>query len=249
LRSAVCEQGDVLFLALEDNERRLQERLRKMGVDDPPERLRFCTQWPTGDDAAAEIETWAHSTENPVLAVVDVLARVRDFTGREASYEADYRALVALHDLATRLGIAIVVVHHTRKAGADDPFDEVSGTRGLTGAADTTLVLRRDVTGGPSFRATLYGRGRDIPEIETAIEFSDTDCRWKILGAAGQVAGTAEQQAILDALHDSGEPMRLAEIAETLGKSKSNVANMLRKMVAAGLILKPATGCYAPMKQ
>ena len=246
--TAACEQGDVLFLALEDNQRRLQDRLRKMGVGEPPERLTFCTAWPTGDDAVAEIEAWAHGVEKPTLVVVDVLARVREFTGREASYEADYRALVALQDLATRLGIAIVVVHHTRKAGADDPFDEVSGTRGLTGAADTTLVLRRDVSGGPSFRATLYGRGRDIPEIETAIEFSDANYRWKILGEAWQVADTAEQQAILDALHEAGEPMKLAEIAETVGKSKSNVANMLRKMVAAQLIVKPATGCYTPVK-
>ncbi len=248
LGTAHCEHGDVLYLALEDNQRRLQDRLRKMGVTEPPERLRFCTEWPTGDDAVAQIEAWAHSVEKPVLAVVDVLARVRDFTGRDPSYEADYRALVALHDLATRLGLAIVVIHHTRKRGADDPFDEVSGTRGLTGAADTVLVIKRDNTGGPSFRATLYGRGRDIPEIETAIEFIDEDYRWKILGEAGQVADTVEQQQILDALHDAGEPMKLADIAEALGKSKSNVANMLRKMLDAGLILKPATGCYTPMK-
>jgi len=246
--SIPTEHGDVLFLALEDNQRRLQDRLRKMGVDAPPARLTFCTDWPTGDQAVEEIEAWARGCEKPVLAVVDVLARVREFTGREASYEADYRALIALQDLATRLGIAIVVVHHTRKAGADDPFDEVSGTRGLTGAADTTLVLRRDTTGGPSFRATLYGRGRDIPEIETAIEFCDGDYRWKVLGEAWRVADTVEQQEILDLLAAADEPMKLAEIADALGKSKSNVANMLKKMLAAALIVKPATGCYAPVK-
>jgi hypothetical protein len=245
LGTASCEAGDVLFLALEDNQRRLQDRLRKMGVDKPPERLTFCTEWPTGDDAVAEIESWAHSVEKPTLVVVDVLARVREFTGREASYEADYRALVALQDLATGLGIAIVVVHHTRKAGADDPFDEVSGTRGLTGAADTTLVIRRDVTGGPSFKATLYGRGRDIPEIETAIEFSDDDYRWKILGDAWQVADTAERQEILDLLRSAGEPLKLAEIAKALGKSKSNASHLLRKLVNDSLVIQPAYGVYA----
>jgi hypothetical protein len=243
-----CERGDVLFLALEDNQRRLQDRLNKMGVIAPPEGLTFCTTWPTGDEAVQEIEAWAQGAENPVLVVVDVLARVREFTGREASYEADYRCLTALQDLASRRNFAVVVIHHTRKAGADDPFDEVSGTRGLTGAADTVLVLRRENTGGASTRATLYGRGRDIPEIETALEFSDENCRWRALGEAWQVADTVEQQEILDLLHDAGEPLRLAEIAEALGKSKPNVAKMLRKMVEAMLVTKPATGFYAPVK-
>lgn len=246
--SIPCEHGDVLYLALEDNQRRLQDRLRKMGVDDPPERLTFCTEWQTGDEAVEQIEAWARSVERPTLVIVDVLARIREFTGREASYEADYRALVALHDLAGSLNIAIVAVHHTRKAGADDPFDEVSGTRGLTGAADTVLVIRRDNSGGTSFRATLFGRGRDIAEFESAIEFSDDSYRWRVLGEAWKVADTAEQQEILDLLHDAGEPMKLADIADALGKKKPNVSNMLHKMVVAALVTKPATGCYAPVK-
>lgn len=246
--SIPCEDGDVLYLALEDNFRRLQDRLHKMGVSDAPERLTLCTSWPTGNDAVAEIEEWAHSAERPVLVVVDVLARVREFTGREAKYDDDYRALVALQDLASQLGIAIVVVHHTRKAGADDPFDEVSGTRGITGVADTVLVIRRDNSGGQSHRATLYGRGRDIPEIETAIEFSDADFRWQVLGEAWRVADTVEQQQILELLQANDKAMKLKDIAEALGKERSNVWNMLRKMVDAQLVTKPATGSYAPMK-
>jgi hypothetical protein len=71
------------------------------------------------------------------------------------------------------------VVHHDRKAEADDPFDTVSGSLGLTGAADTILILKRQ-TGG----VTLYARGRDIEERETALHFEKTTCRWSILGEA-----------------------------------------------------------------
>lgn len=242
-----CEHGDVLYLALEDNQRRLQDRLRKMGLSSPPKRLTLCFDWPAGAEAVAAIQEWADACEQPTLVIVDVLARVREFTGREATYEADYRALVELQDKALELGIAIVVVHHTRKAMADDPFDEVSGTRGLTGAADTVLVIRRE-NSGSQYRATLHGRGRDIAEIEAAIEFSDNDYRWKIMGDAWRVADTAEQQEILELLEDAGEPMKLADIAAALDKSKPNVAKMLRKMVEAALVTKPATGCYAPVK-
>jgi hypothetical protein len=51
---------------------------------------------------------------------------------------------------------------------ADDPFDEVSGTRGLTGAADGVLVLKKD---SGSQQPVLYGRGRDLEEVETALQF------------------------------------------------------------------------------
>ena len=58
----------------------------------------------------------------------------------------------------TEIGIAIVVVHHTRKASADDPLDRVSGTTGLTGAADSVITMSRS--------RVLEVRGRDIEETE-----------------------------------------------------------------------------------
>lgn len=237
------EHGDVLYLALEDNQRRLQSRLQTMGYNTAPDRLTFCTQWPTlAEGAVDEIAQWADSTAKPTLVVIDVLAKVRDATsGRDNAYDADYRPVAALQELAGLKNVAILVVHHTRKMGADDPFDCVSGTRGLTGAADTVLVLEKDHANG---RAVLYGRGRDIAEIETAVELDGECGTWRVLGDAGRVAKTIEQQEILDLLKNVGEPMKLAEIAEALGKSKPNVSKMLRKMVDQGLVTKTATGSY-----
>ena len=48
---------------------------------------------------------------------------------------------------------------------ADDPLEAVSGTNGVTGAADAVLVLNRDAKG-----TTLYGRGRDIEDRAIDIE-------------------------------------------------------------------------------
>ena len=239
-----CQQGDVLYLALEDNQRRLQDRMRKMGITDAPERLTLCTEWPVGSEALAEIEAWAGSVERPTLVAVDVLARVREPTNGEANYESDYRSLVALHDLALRLGIAIVAVHHNRKSEADDPFDLVSGTRGITGAADTVLVIRREHNGASSKRATLYGRGRDIPEIERALEFSDRDFRWNVLGDFRAVASTVEQQNVLDLLIRAKRPMKLCAIAGAVGKQPATVRNSLVKMIRTGRVTQPRSGWY-----
>jgi RecA-family ATPase len=59
--------------------------------------------------------------------------KVRPVTKGERGYGEDYSAVAALTKLAGDLGVAIIAVHHTRKAAAEDPFETVSGTFGVTG--------------------------------------------------------------------------------------------------------------------
>jgi hypothetical protein len=239
--SVHCEQGDVLGLMLEDNRRRLQRRLRQMRLAEVPERLRLLTQWPTLDEQCiGEIEAWIASVENPRLIVVDVFARVKgQKRQKETDYDADYRQAAALQALASRHGLAVVIIHHTRKMSAEDPFDEVSGTRGLTGAADTVLVLKKD--GGTP---VLYGRGRDLEEIETALQFDNETGTWSILGEAWQVADTIERRVIQEVLGRSVGPMTPSEVAAAVGKSRQNVQKMLAKMYADGKVEKVSSGRY-----
>ena len=91
--------------------------------------------------------------------VIDTFVKVRPrrHDKSEHQYDADYHAMALLQELATELSLAIVVIHHQRKMESEDPLDTASGSTGLTGAADSILVLNRDGQG-----PTLYGRGRDI---------------------------------------------------------------------------------------
>jgi hypothetical protein len=144
--------------------------------------------------------------------------------------------------LASEFGVAIVVVHHTRKSAAlDDPFEKVSGTQGLAaGAADTTIVLSRDSQG-----ATLYGRGRDIPDFDVAVVFDAGACKWRVLGEAVEVRRTDERNTILAALKAaSGEGMTPREIAAETGMKDANVRKLLGKMVTVGEALKAGHGRY-----
>ena len=84
---------------------------------------------------------------------------------------------------------------------ADDPFDTISGTLGLTGAPDTILVLDRDRSG--SF--VLHGKGRDLIEIEKAVTFDQDSCTWCIAGDAAVIRRSAERNAILGAIREAGE--------------------------------------------
>ena len=241
--SIECEQGDVLGLMLEDNERRLQRRLIQMRWGNLPERLTLLTGWPTLDEGCCdEIEAWITDVPNPRLVVVDVFARVRgNRAGRESDYDSDYRQAALLQSLASRYNLAIVAIHHTRKMVADDAFDEISGTRGLTGAADTALVLKRDPSGR---QPVLYGRGRDLEEIETALEFDKETGTWSVLGAAWQVADTIERREIQQVLGRSVDPMTPSEIAQRLGKSRQNIQKMLTKMLDDGKVEQTKRGHY-----
>jgi len=244
-----CEQGDVLYLALEDNRRRLQSRIRRLWQMDAmscvpvPARLYLATDWPRANEGGiAAIGTWIQEHPDARLVIVDVLAMFKATSrGKDQTlYEADYLAIKDLQALAMASGVAIVVVHHTRKSAAEnDPFEKVSGTLGLSGAADTTIILDRDQNG-----CTLYGRGRDIEENDTAVEFDKHTCRWRALGEPGEVRRTDERQVILKILIDADGPLSPAEIAADGDVKRNNVDQLLRKMVMDGEVLKVTRGRY-----
>lgn len=239
------EQGDVLLLGLEDNERRLQSRFRKIlgPFRDMPAGLTYATAWPRVDEGGLDqIRAWIAAVKKPRLIVVDVLARVRSQQqGRQAQYEADYQAIAGLQAIASEKRVALVIVHHLRKGATDsgDAIDKISGTLGLSGAADSVLILDRDGQG-----VSIYGRGRDTEEIEMAIVFDRGLCRWRVLGQAGEVRKSDERRTILDALNNSGSAMTRADIAEATGMKSTNVGFLLSKMMRAGEIMKAPGGGY-----
>ncbi|MER8872753.1 helicase RepA family protein [Mesorhizobium sp. M0814] len=246
-----CKKGHVLYLALEDNERRLQSRIRTVWARESqarealPEGLDFATAWHRSDQGGlSAIREWL--TEHPLakVVIVDVLAAFKPPRRKDQQqYDMDYASLRELQQIGAENGIAIIVAHHTRKGVGDfDPFEAISGTQGLSGAADTALVLRRDGNG-----TTLYGRGRDIEEFETALEFDRKTCRWRVLGPAIDVLRTSERTQILTVLERAGRrPMKPAEIADKAGKSSDSIRQLLFKMTKVGEVIRTKQGYLHP---
>jgi hypothetical protein len=239
--------GDVLYLALEDGWRRLQRRLDKLlgpFHSEWPERLTFVPMgcWRRSDQGGLQdIEAWCKRAPNPTLIVIDTLERFRKPpTGKSPLYSADYDAITGLQKIANDHAIAIVVLHHDRKSEADDAFDTVSGTLGLTGAADTILIIKRRASG-----VVLYARGRDIEESETAIQFDKDTCRWTILGKASEVQRSTERARVIAALKAAGEPLSVRDIMiEAEMKNRNAVDILLGKMAKDGEIVRVKRGQY-----
>ncbi|MDH3668009.1 MAG: helicase RepA family protein [Paracoccaceae bacterium] len=237
-----CDPGAVLYLALEDNERRLQRRLKLLEPCETwPAELEFKTNAQRLDQGEIKhLEDWIKTRDNPRLIIVDTLALVRP-CGRanDSVHTSDYAALRGLHRLASDTGIAVLVIHHLRKIESDDPLDAVSGSTGLTGAADTTLVLNnRQADGG----CILYGRGRDLEEFETGLDFDTEACRWNDVGDPIEAFASETRAAILDAVHAGCQTP--AKVRDHTGLDHELVKKTMQRMEGSEL-KKTGRGIYA----
>jgi len=236
--------GPVLYLALEDGRRRLQRRITKLlptFSGSWPEGLTFATEWPRADQGGLDdIERWLTTTTAPRLVIVDTLAEFRKLSnGKTQIYADDYASLSGLRKLASKYNVGIIIVHHDRKAEADDVFDTVSGSLGLPAAADTILILKRQAGA-----MTLHVRGRDIEENEIALQFDKGSCRWSILGAAAEVHRSAERKRVIEALRDG--PLGVSEICAAAEiRSRNTADQLLFKMAKDDEIARAGRGQYA----
>ena len=172
-------QGEVLYLSLEDSFQRIQMRLFDLTEDAPPT-LHFAIMANTlKRGLEQQIEQFL--TEHPAtkLVVIDTLQRVRG-TGSDSNlYANDYQDIGLLKQLADKRHIAILLIHHLRKLHDDDPMNMISGSTGLSGAADSTFVLQKNSR--LANIASLHCTGRDIPDRTLKLEFGEEDHIWKLL--------------------------------------------------------------------
>ena len=248
LGQKACQAGDVLYLALEDGERRLKDRsLRLLAGEAASDRFEYETSWPDIDNGGLDyIEAWLVNHPDARLVVVDTLKKLRP--ARKANqdiYDHDYAALDQFHQLALRRRVCILVVHHTRKAQAEDFIEELSGSNGLSGAVDGIMVLKR---ARGQADAELHITGRDIEESALALRFMFPS--WQLLGDATAHRLNQERRVILAALKSAGHPMGIKDVVtaiETLDPHAGYnvVKQRLFQMKEAGLVVAEG-GKYQP---
>jgi hypothetical protein len=191
----------------------------------------------------AEIEMWAKSHGDAArLCIIDTLQKIRPPASKAGNaYEQDYELHGQLHGLAHRLGIALISVTHMRKGAAGGDWVEgVIGSGGITGSADTIMVLKRDRGAADAF---LQVTGRDVREAELALRSDEG--MWSCLGSAQAVRFNETQRRILDALAEGGDRGLLPREAAGLAELKPDlVRQTLKRLVAAGVVTEKG-GRYA----
>lgn len=243
------EARPVLYMALEDNHRRLQLRSRILLHDEPlPVEFSYMTRDDT-EHAAALAKEWvaAHWTDKP-LVIVDTLEKIREQRSQHA-YSDDYKAGTGLRSFLAENG-TVIAVHHNRKSESEDFLDNVSGTLGLAGSVDTVITLNRKRT-EPS--GLLNVTGRDVDEMAYKLNF--VDGQWSTdgddLAEAAQRAAThkfgAKMQEALE-LVNAGVATTSREVAEYLGVPEATARKYLSRLATErGLIERTSIGTYGPV--
>lgn len=235
------DQGRVLYLALEDPIRRLQERLKLQGWEDQSaenanflvfddfrkyigylnkggtERLRFF------------IENYQYR-----LIVIDTLSRA--FTGiKDINNSQDVtEALAPLQQLCseTECGILLNDHHNKPKGFNPDPIDDVMASTAKSAVADTIYGI---YTENGKRGARMKARGRDIEEIDKHIFFDRFTGAWQIEGDTSEVELAGRNREVLTFLKTAGKS-KASTIANSIGGDRSNLYKVLDALVDKGLL-------------
>lgn len=248
----------VLYLALEDGHRRMQDRCRMLLEGDAiPAGFNYMTTIERGM-ALETVRQWLERFGgSEPLVILDTLGKVMPpaLMG-ESAYQRDYRVGSALKKLADEYpGACLLTNHHDRKAGSDDFVDSVSGTHGLAGAADTILVLNR---ARHESSGLVKVTGRDVAEGEYTLRF-DAGARWLVDGAdltdaarnaqrQRAVAGLSDRSAdVLTFVGEHPEGVNAAQVSEALDLEANQTRVYLSRLHESGRVLKPKRGLYTPV--
>ena len=179
-------KGTVLYLALEDTQKRLQERLFRMFGTETTENLHF-TIWSKqlGNGLDEQLQKFIDEHPDTKLIIIDTLQKIREAGGEKYSYASDYEIVGRLKQFADKNHICLLLVHHTRKQYAEDKFDMISGTNGLLGAADGAFLLQKEKRTSGS--ATLEISGRDQQNQRLYLVKDNDRLIWKFEKAETEV--------------------------------------------------------------
>ena len=156
----------VVYLCLEDTKERIKKRLLTI-ANDIPDNLFLCFQIKDriGHGLEEKIINTVKSNQEIGLFIIDVFAKIR--CSFDLNYNKDYDEISRLKALADKLNIAILLVHHNRKlVDHSDPINNVSGTTGIAGVVDSTLVLMKDNRNSDVATLTCVGREVQLKEIK-----------------------------------------------------------------------------------
>lgn len=181
------KKSDTLYLALEDGDSFEQERLNiVLNGREAPKNFHFVFSnvMPMNEGFLLQLEELLEQFPNVKVVVIDTLQFIKYRQGKsESAYETDYRTGRDLKEFAEKKSIAIVVVTHTTKMRyIDDDMANVSGTNGVTGAADAVIVLGKEKR--TDSQAKMFITGRKVRQTMHEIKFDDSKCQWLYMGVS-----------------------------------------------------------------
>lgn len=209
------ERAKVLYVSLEDGERRLQRRLLQIQSNlKTPDGLDFLHTFPRLGDGALEALT--HYARQYQVIIIDVIGRILPAQTQTRKSLSEYQEITdvlgPIQQLAQDQRMAVVLIDHLRKASVDDDGDAIMGSQGKIGAADHALIYGRK---GEEKDGVLKVISRDLEEDKYVLSL--VDGHLEFLGKGEVYELDSEQNRIISILEEEGRPMAIPEIMKALG--------------------------------
>lgn len=263
----ILEQRPVLYLALEDGHRRVQQRARQIldGREMPEDFHVMLAVDPTVHVVAVIQAFLDMYVGRRPLIIVDTLGRVKPQKKRASDepYLSDYAFASELRvAISAQPGAGLLANHHTKKGEVDDFVEAGSGTLGIAGAFDTILVIKRK---RHEMVGTLLVSGRDVEEGRYQLLLDEPPLgglRWKLDGpslidaaekadeAAAEAATTNfsdRTQQVLKIVRDraaEGLVTTAHDVAQQTGIEAKRLRMPLKRLCDSGLITRQKCGAY-----
>ena len=235
------EQGEVLYLALEDNHQRLQSRLTKIEADDVDISKLYLTTTSFGISTGLLEQTQNFLAAHPdtKMIIVDTLERIRDTELDKSMYSCDYRDMTKLREITDKHKLTLLLIHHTRKMYDPDPLNTLSGSTGLVGSVDGVFVLEKARRTGTDAKLTIANR--DTEDFCFKLKFDGEVCKWSFVGSTDELAEERDEWLCLlvdDFLQQDSWSGTATELSDALKKidpeadvTKLNIKKQLRNCI------------------
>ena len=243
------EKGDVLYLSLEDTQRRLQERVDLSNVlsdKDDISGLEFVTRIEKQHKGGMEYLDWWLSVHHKArLVVIDTLQRFRkELSGKGNVYAEDYEVTNEIKALADKYDVAILVLHHLKKMSAKEEMAgdwiySFSGSAGISGSADALFMLKRERSGRAG---KLYRTGRDVEEKEFL--FTLDEFGWVFDGEAEALTVPTWKKQTLDFLNVH-HTITADELGHAFSLTKPTAQKHLSRLAKEDTIIRCEHGVYS----
>jgi len=229
----------VLYLALEDNPKRIKKRLETLKAP-LTDNLLFEFDIPKLDFNTIITFRDKIIKEEIKVVIIDTFVKIKPNKEWEEPYSANYQIFSKIKKEIVDKGISIILIHHLRKAQSLDPLDQVLGSTSYTAAVDNILILKR---ARGLADATLYLVCRDYEEKEWALRFDNGF--WYVLGDSPKYTISQERRQIWETIQNLGGKATPKEVATLLGKSYSAVKKLMFIMEKEGLLISKERGKYS----
>lgn len=238
-------KGDALYIDLEMGQKRLHKRLHVVSPDcEPPKGFQFATRWPrVGEGFETWLRDYLKSHPFTRLVVVDTLVGIRAMRKRyEDPYEADKAFTQSLTDLCHEFRIAMLLIHHSRKADGSDVTDDASGSTGITGGVDNYGALRLSRNEKGAGQLLLVGRDIEI-DGDLNLKWDARLAQWNVAPEGADVMLTPERRDVLGLLSDR-PGLKPKEIALILKRDEPGTRRLLGNMMRDGLVTSAQGGYW-----